>query len=123
MRVHRRGPLARWRSLIQVLPDGAPEGGLASTIARLIDREEIGVMEVEGTIFLEGKASSDHEHRRAVELARAFGLPVVDLLEPQASSRGEAASSVARAIGQTEVQVNMYGETLFLEGTVRGGKG
>ncbi|GEM_PF-613574 len=107
------------RSLIQVLPDGAPEGGLASTIARLIDREEIGVMEVEGTIFLEGKASSDHEHRRAVELARAFGLPVVDLLEPQASSRGEAASSVARAIGQTEVQVNMYGETLFLEGTVR----
>lgn len=91
-------------------------------IARLIDREEIAVMEVEGSIFIEGKAVSEHEHRRAVELARAFGLPVVDLLEQsQAPSQGtvEVQRSVIRAIGQTEIQVNMYGQTLFLEGTVR----
>ena len=78
------------------------------------------MIEVEGAIFLEGKASSEHERRRAVELARAFGLPVVDLLVgPEAGSQGAVESSVARAIGQTDVQVTMYGETLFLEGVVR----
>ena len=108
------------RNLIQVLPAGDSEGGLASTIARLIAREEIAEIEVEGAIFLEGKASSEHERRRAVELARAIGLPVVDLLVgPEAGSQVAVESSVARAIGQTDVQVTMYGETLFLEGVVR----
>ena len=62
-------------------PAAADPGGteIAGEAAKVIDRPNIEVREVRGTLFLEGTVPDEAERRRAVELARAFGLPVIDL--------------------------------------------
>ncbi|MGI6037024.1 MAG: BON domain-containing protein [Limnochordia bacterium] len=110
-------------SFIQVVqgPKGVAPTQLPEALERLLDRPGIRVTVVEGTIFLEGHVANGREGIRAVEMARAFGLPVVDLLQvsPLEEPRHqELVRGVSQALASPQIQVQIHNETLFLEGTV-----
>lgn len=112
---------------------------LPRRVGDAIGDQAVRVRLIEETLFLEGTVRDEHAQARALEIAAAFGVKVVDLLQvapplpPAIPSPDDAAQLAARraaeenaelqrrltvAIGDASVSVRILNQSVFLEGEV-----
>ncbi|NLA59464.1 MAG: BON domain-containing protein [Firmicutes bacterium] len=107
--------------LLQVKDGGPGEVELAEAVAAVIQRPNVAVRIINGSIILEGEVSSPAERRRAEMLASTFSAPVLNFLEVSAeeAALNAAVEEIAREMGIPTVEVKVIaGRTLLLEGSV-----
>lgn len=105
--------------------------------------DEFGVSRYGDTIFIEGRTENQDRHRRAIAIAQAFGVPVVDLVKlvepkyPQISNEADLVdhqvnqdisreqellskrlADLQDLINNPQIHVSMIYETFILEGEV-----
>lgn len=107
----------------------ADDGTLIEELQAQIGIAELSAWFIGHHLVLDGDVSDKQSYERALKIANAYSSSVIDLLRlPEPQPPEDTDSSVEEPVGPdlaqlrnllgSEISVNLYGETLFLEGMI-----